>query len=180
MSHTGKNMANTFASVLEEFQIQDKVSTIRKMLGIHGTHQSQVLAITCDNASNNDTMLKELMVLIPSFRGAASQTRCFAHVVNLVVKSIMGQFGGRKDKPETTTYLEDTNDELLPDSDLEDEVMEDIGDGGESDMTEVGGVEEEVTMGAEWEKIGKDGGDEWLDDDVRPVSGMLTKVSHSR
>jgi hypothetical protein len=47
---------------------------------------NQVLALVCDNASNNDTMVEELQVLVPSFRGQTTRVRCFAHILNLVVK----------------------------------------------------------------------------------------------
>jgi hypothetical protein len=47
---------------------------------------NQVLALVCDNASNNDTMVEELQVLVPSFRGQTTHVQCFAHILNLVVK----------------------------------------------------------------------------------------------
>ncbi|EIW56608.1 uncharacterized protein TRAVEDRAFT_127060, partial [Trametes versicolor FP-101664 SS1] len=46
----------------------------------------QVFAVTCDNAENNTTMLKEMHVLVPKFRGDRVRVRCFGHVLNLVVK----------------------------------------------------------------------------------------------
>jgi hypothetical protein len=46
----------------------------------------KVLTFTADNASNNDTLVDELSVQIPSFGGSDSRIRCFAHVLNLVVK----------------------------------------------------------------------------------------------
>ncbi|KDQ13378.1 hypothetical protein BOTBODRAFT_84535, partial [Botryobasidium botryosum FD-172 SS1] len=39
-----------------------------------------------DNASNNDTLTRELAVLVPGFRGADARTRCLAHIVNLMAK----------------------------------------------------------------------------------------------
>ena len=48
----------------------------------------------CDNASNNDVMIEELEHLLNDFPGAANQMRCFAHIINLVVKSILRQFDG--------------------------------------------------------------------------------------
>jgi len=50
---------------------------------------SQILSVTLDNASNNDTMIAELENLLDEFPGAANQTRCFTHILNLVVKSIL-------------------------------------------------------------------------------------------
>ncbi|TFK61912.1 hypothetical protein BDN72DRAFT_749645, partial [Pluteus cervinus] len=51
-----------------------------------------ILSITCDNATNNDAMIEELVNLLDNFPGPANQTRCFTHVLNLVVKSMIKQF----------------------------------------------------------------------------------------
>ncbi|PBK83684.1 hypothetical protein ARMGADRAFT_875608, partial [Armillaria gallica] len=54
----------------------------------------QILSITCNNASNNDTMVMTLSdsESLPSFSGQENCTRCFAHVLNLVTKSLLKQF----------------------------------------------------------------------------------------
>jgi hypothetical protein len=39
-----------------------------------------------DNASNNDTLVEELPNLINDYKGSATRIRCFAHILNLVVK----------------------------------------------------------------------------------------------
>ncbi len=52
----------------------------------------KVLSITCDNASNNDTMVAHMAHLLPSFASEMSRTRCFLHIVNLVAKTLMHQF----------------------------------------------------------------------------------------
>lgn len=46
----------------------------------------QVLALTTDNASNNITLVDELADLLNGFQGSLAWIRCFAHVLNLVVK----------------------------------------------------------------------------------------------
>lgn len=46
------------------------------------------MALTCDNADNNRTMIDELARLIPTFQGDGMRVRCFGHVLNLVVKVI--------------------------------------------------------------------------------------------
>lgn len=51
-----------------------------------------MLSVTCDNATNNDTMVDELGGLVSNFAGAANRTRCFAHIVNLIAKTIIQQF----------------------------------------------------------------------------------------
>lgn len=53
------------------------------------TYQPQILSITCDNVSNNNIMITELADLVDNFPGAANQTCCFLHVINLIVKSII-------------------------------------------------------------------------------------------
>lgn len=39
-----------------------------------------------DNASNNNTLVDELGQLLDGFGGSLSRVRCFAHILNLVVK----------------------------------------------------------------------------------------------
>jgi hypothetical protein len=43
-------------------------------------------------------MIEHLAVLIDTFPGAANQTRCFAHILNLVAKSVLRQFEAPKVK----------------------------------------------------------------------------------
>ncbi|THU89400.1 hypothetical protein K435DRAFT_564720, partial [Dendrothele bispora CBS 962.96] len=52
----------------------------------------KLLSITCDNASNNDMMIESLEERLEAWAGRASHTRCFAHVVNLVAKSLLKLF----------------------------------------------------------------------------------------
>ena len=52
----------------------------------------QILSITCDNATNNDTMVDKLEGLVSGFDGATNRTRCFAHIINLIAKTIIRQF----------------------------------------------------------------------------------------
>ena len=54
--------------------------------------------MTCDNASANDTLINALAELLPAFPGGANRTRCFTHILNLVVKVILCQFDGAKEK----------------------------------------------------------------------------------
>lgn len=42
--------------------------------------------MTADNASNNNTLVDELSELLNKFQGSLTRIRCFAHVLNLVVK----------------------------------------------------------------------------------------------
>src|SRR5271156_4339023 len=43
-------------------------------------------------------MIEHLSVLISNFPGAANQTRCFTHILNLVARSILRQFEAPKKK----------------------------------------------------------------------------------
>ena len=47
----------------------------------------QILSATHNNASNNNTLVNELADLLDGFQGKATRVRCFAHVLNLVVKA---------------------------------------------------------------------------------------------
>ncbi|KDR65506.1 hypothetical protein GALMADRAFT_148651 [Galerina marginata CBS 339.88] len=73
--------------------------------------QGGYLSITYDNATNNDAMIEGLSDLLEDFPGAANQTRCFTHVLNLIVKSIIKQF----DIPEAKAHkvFDDATKELL-------------------------------------------------------------------
>jgi hypothetical protein len=87
-SHSGENLARIVARVLERFHISDKVITI-----------------TADNASNNDTLHRYLyQKLSQRYDGYLSETiiregtmklthnsqiRCFAHILNLDMKTIL-------------------------------------------------------------------------------------------
>ncbi|KAH9912042.1 uncharacterized protein BXZ73DRAFT_8846, partial [Epithele typhae] len=52
----------------------------------------QLLAIICDNASNNNVMIQKMEEAIDSFLGGRARVRCLCHVVNLVAKSIISVF----------------------------------------------------------------------------------------
>ena len=74
-------------------------------------------------------MIKELANLIDNFPGPANQTRCFLHILNLVVKSIIQQFDILTSKKDT----EDNNgmEELLKltgNIELEEELTASTGD----------------------------------------------------
>lgn len=80
-AHTGKNLAEAAAKVVNEFGIAHKI-----------------LGLTCDNASNNDTMVAELEKLIPSFGVQRAHSRCLAHILNLVAKLLLAMFDQKKTK----------------------------------------------------------------------------------
>ena len=65
----------------------------------------KLLPVTCNNASNNNTMIEELANLLDNFPGPENQMQCFLHILNLVVKSIIRQF----DLPKSKKTLDDSD-----------------------------------------------------------------------
>ena len=93
-SHTGVFLTQGFVKVLEDFGISEKVRHQRILLicNIRSLTLIQILGVTADNMSANDTMITEISKLIPEFGGQATRMRCFLHVINLVVKAILREF----------------------------------------------------------------------------------------
>ncbi|RDX41721.1 hypothetical protein OH76DRAFT_1301504, partial [Lentinus brumalis] len=72
-------------------------------------------------------MLDALAVHLPKFRGREAHVRCFAHVLNLVVKAILSQFSRkRRAEGETADDVDKANEELnaLDDDDVDEEDTE--------------------------------------------------------
>ena len=67
-NHTGDYLAQQLRDCLKEFGISKKI-----------------LSLVADNASNNKTLVEELKSL-GGINSAATRIRCFAHILNLVVK----------------------------------------------------------------------------------------------
>src|SRR4029453_16021945 len=74
--HTGENLCAVFESVCLDFGILDKL-----------------LAVTTDNASNNDSFRARLEHVCQqrgiAFTRADSHVRCMAHVINLAVQAFL-------------------------------------------------------------------------------------------
>jgi len=118
-------------------------------------------------------LITELADLIDEFPGPANQTRCFTHVLNLVVKSIIRQFDLPDPKGGKNQMLEEGAKELLSLAgnidDEEDILSRDREDGvaGEDDNVE-GWIDERTLL---------DEDDlEDLEKSVEPVRVLLTKV----
>jgi hypothetical protein len=137
----------------------------------------QILGVTADNASNNDKMIEHLAVLIETFPGATNQTRCFAHILNLVAKTVLRQFEAPKkgkaiDGKELAAVVDEIDDdnEGASDSgtieggddcdDVDDEVVDDDEDGLPDELEELS--EEELSR---------------VKESVKPIRLVLTKVS---
>ena len=82
-------------------------------------------------------MIVELSELITKFPGPANQIRCFLHILNLVVKSIIKQF----DSPKTQSgKLDDALLELAGDLDDE-ELQEQRNANDDEDDDNLGGMD---------------------------------------
>ena len=121
-------------------------------------------------------MVECLEVLIDDFPGAANQTRCFLHILNLVVKSILKQFDLPKKKKKPNGNDDDQIDEMIDqaskellqlagDVEMEGELMV---DDEEDDDNEEGWIDEREEM---TEDELRD-----LSASVAPVRLLLTKV----
>ena len=74
--HTGKNFAEMFYNVLNNYHCLNKLHTI-----------------TADNASTNSRMAVELQKMIPSFNMKEKLLGCIAHVINLAAKAGLAVLG---------------------------------------------------------------------------------------
>ncbi|KNZ63882.1 uncharacterized protein VP01_10894g1, partial [Puccinia sorghi] len=74
--HTGKNFADLFYRVLEEYDCLKKINTI-----------------TANNASTNGKMAQELLKMLPSFNTQTHLLGCITHVVNLGAKAGLAVLG---------------------------------------------------------------------------------------
>ena len=167
--HSGFNLVKAFSNILEDFGISDKVSFFfiaREPLKL--TRHGQILSITADNASNNDTMIESLGVLIDDFSGASNQTQCFLHILNLVVKSILKQFDLLKSKEKVKMDDNDGGDE-------NDEIMYKA---AEELLKLAGDVKMEGELMADDDEHDKMTEDELkeLSANILPVRLLLTKV----
>ena len=117
-------------------------------------------------------MIEELESLLDDFPGAANRARCFTHILNLVVKSIMKQFDLPLAKKDNITD-EVTMELFRLAGNIEEEevatIQDSEGSDDENDNTE-GWIDEQLNMS-------KEELDE-LEDAIQPVRFLLTKVSH--
>ncbi len=71
--HIWANMAPCVASVLMEWNIDDKL-----------------LSVTCDSAENNSTLVGQLVIELPQSRiSIDNKISCLAHTVQLIANSIL-------------------------------------------------------------------------------------------
>jgi len=124
----------------------------------------------CDNALVNDVMVDHLKILLDVFPGSSNQTRCFAHILNLVARCIMKQF----DMPKKKNQQGDDNDDEEDAADLVaalDELEGEL-ENEEGDMKENDGWEYDMRIEMSDEEV------EELEKSVKPVRNVLsTKAS---
>jgi len=114
-------------------------------------------------------MINALAELVDAFPGAANRTRCFTHILNLVVKVILHQFDVPKSKAgEALDVALQALVDLAGDIEMEEAVMDERDDDNDDDGQE-GWVDPRDGMS-------QDDQDE-LDSAVRPVQLVLVKVS---
>jgi hypothetical protein len=152
----------------------------------------QILGVTCDNASNNDKMIEHIATLIDTFPGAANQTRCFTHILNLVAKSVLRQFEAPKLKEgdvidDAAKQLAAIFDELEDEDDSEVSNNNDAGGDGDGNNDDVGGDghgsdehEDDDDDGLVDERDGMSKEElASLEESVKPIRVVLTKVQLS-
>jgi hypothetical protein len=114
-------------------------------------------------------MIDALAGLVVAFPGATNRTRCFTHILNLVVKVILRQFDTPKARAdEALDAASLALVDLAGDIEAEEAVMDERDD-GEDDDGEEGWVDPRDGMSEEER--------EELDMAVRPVRLVLVKVS---
>jgi hypothetical protein len=149
-------LALAFAVVLRDFGIDHKV-----------------LSVTCDNASNNDTMVTELNNLLTTF-SATNRTRCFAHILNLIAKSLLKQFNVKPKAGDTDDLNNDDASLLALAEDMETKELtaaqeKDDGDGEAEEDDQVDDWVDEVEALTPEEHAD-------LEESIRPVKRTLVKV----
>jgi hypothetical protein len=114
-------------------------------------------------------MIDQLAANLVDFPGASNRARCFAHILNLVVKSIMRQFDMPKKRWDSTS--DEDLEKLAGNIEAEEDATraeEDIPEDGPIQDNEEGWVDERDDMTEE--------DIEELEESVRPIRFLLTKV----
>ena len=122
-------------------------------------------------------MIEHLAVLVDAFPGAPNQTRCFAHILNLVVKSVLRQFEAPKKGKELADVVDHVVMEIDNDNNDKDE-----GDGSDNEggSNECEDVDDEVVDDDEDGLLPDEMSEEEslrVKERVKPIRLVLTKVS---
>jgi len=130
-------------------------------------------------------MVKHLATLVENFPGAANQTQCFTHILNLVAKSVLRQFDVTKKAANDSPDLDNASDALASLAlELEPESGSLVSDDNQGDDNQ--GDEDDEDVGEDDEDVGGlgDGHDNMSEEEVAelekslvPVRLMLVKVN---
>ena len=146
-SHSGLNLALAFVEILKDFKIEHKI-----------------LSVTCNNASNNDTMVSEMEKLLTEFL-EVNCTHCFVHILNLITKSLLKQFDMKQKTEEDLTDDKHELSDLAGNMQEEESIMameNDTGDDDTADENDMDGWVNEMEHLTASEK-------ENLDESIKPV-----------
>ncbi|THH16802.1 hypothetical protein EUX98_g9241 [Antrodiella citrinella] len=171
-SHTGKHLAEELTKCLKVYGIQNKI------LGIAG-----------DSASNNDTLVAELSLLLGGPNDLLTRIRCLAHILNLIVKAILSLFalprraqaGAAGD--DTAAEDDDDDEELAALQEDEEELEPTINEAGEradaSNDEFVTDADREAADNAVIAEIiaEVEAGEDMRHEDLRAARFALTKLS---
>ena len=111
--HSGENMADAFVKATQELGILTKVSTYLsyESMSLVNIQDSQVLAITTDNATSNDAFIEMLADVCLQqgidFEGKSQHVRCCAHVLNLSVQAGLAELKSTAPEGEDSLLLEE-------------------------------------------------------------------------
>ena len=134
----------------------------------------QILSVTANNTSNNNTMIKHLSEILEGFPGVANQTHCFAHTHNISAKAILKQFDllkGRLNKDLQVDAAVWTFADLTAELDIEEQSVwetEEVGDDEDDDQPLDSCVD--LCEGLTEEEVRE------LNASIQPMHLMLSKV----
>jgi hypothetical protein len=119
-------------------------------------------------------MIRELETLLPGFPGPDNQTRCFAHIINLVAKSLLQHFDAKKKarRADAGNRIEGEITELAEGIDMEEMEtrIQNLKQNADVQDDDVDGWVDEVELMSEQQR-------EMLNGNVQPVRLVLVKVS---
>jgi hypothetical protein len=136
-------------------------------------------------------MIEHLSTLVKGFSGAANQTCCFAHILNLIAKSILCQFEPQKKTRDSEADNVDNPTKTLAalTQELELKDSAELADNPEEGLEALADTELNADTELEVNNDDNDGlGDEHdgmseqdeaeLEESLVPIWSMLTKVNH--
>lgn len=115
-------------------------------------------------------MVGELELTLPSFDGDRARSRCFAHTINLVVKSVLREFETKKgDSEVNVTHMNETDSAANASEAVNNLLGGEGGDMGDGDPDDIEDWRDERTTMSKAQI-------EALEAQTKPLRGMLGKV----